>query len=151
MYFNFSHSLSFIFPQQLRKLMWIVVKYLLQTKDCNFIKKETLAQVFSWEFCKISKNTFSYRTPLNDCFCSYNQMTFGYKSLLIFRPKIWNKPPYHIKSRENLKSFKELIKKLGFYTLQLKSLQKEFLIFGICFHNLVHALEKQTQNFYLYI
>ena len=31
---------------------------------CNFIKKETLAQVFSSEFCKISKNTFFYRTPL---------------------------------------------------------------------------------------
>ena len=25
---------------------------------CNFIKKETLAQVFSFEFCKISKNIF---------------------------------------------------------------------------------------------
>ena len=25
---------------------------------CNFIKKEALAQVFSCEFCKISKNTF---------------------------------------------------------------------------------------------
>ena len=31
-------------------------------KACNFIKRETLAQVFSCEFCKISKNTFSYRT-----------------------------------------------------------------------------------------
>ena len=30
---------------------------------CNFIKKQTLAQVFSCEFCEISKNTFSYRTP----------------------------------------------------------------------------------------
>ena len=30
----------------------------------NFIKKETLAQVFSCEFCQISKNTFFYRTPL---------------------------------------------------------------------------------------
>ena len=29
----------------------------------NFIKKETLAQVFSCEICEISKNTFSYRTP----------------------------------------------------------------------------------------
>ena len=27
------------------------------TRVCNFIKKETLAQVFSWEFCEISKNT----------------------------------------------------------------------------------------------
>ena len=31
-------------------------------ETCNFIKNETLAQVFSWEFCEISKNTFSYRT-----------------------------------------------------------------------------------------
>ena len=36
---------------------------------CNFIKKETLAQVFSCEFCEISKNTFFFRTPLDDCFC----------------------------------------------------------------------------------
>ena len=31
---------------------------------CNFIKKETLAQVFSCEFCEVSKNTFFYRIPL---------------------------------------------------------------------------------------
>ena len=30
----------------------------LQILVCNFIKKETLAQVFSGEFCKTSKNTF---------------------------------------------------------------------------------------------
>ena len=30
---------------------------------CNFIKKETLVQLFSCEFCEISKNTFFYRTP----------------------------------------------------------------------------------------
>ena len=30
---------------------------------CNVIKIETLAPVFSFEFCEISKNTFSYRTP----------------------------------------------------------------------------------------
>ena len=29
----------------------------------NFIKKETLAQVFTYEFYEISKNTCSYRTP----------------------------------------------------------------------------------------
>ena len=29
-----------------------------------FIKKGTLAQVFSCEFCEIPKNAFSYRTPL---------------------------------------------------------------------------------------
>ena len=30
----------------------------LRPEACNFIKKETLAQVFSCEFCKIFKNTF---------------------------------------------------------------------------------------------
>ena len=36
---------------------------MLQASACNFIKKETLAQVSSCEFREISKNTFSYRTP----------------------------------------------------------------------------------------
>ena len=31
---------------------------------CNFIKKENLAQVLSYKFSEISKNTFSYRTNL---------------------------------------------------------------------------------------
>ena len=31
----------------------------LQAQGCSLIKKETLAQVFSCEFCEISKNTFS--------------------------------------------------------------------------------------------
>ena len=29
----------------------------------NFIKKETLTQVFSCEFCEIFENNFFYRTP----------------------------------------------------------------------------------------
>ena len=29
----------------------------------NFIKEEAVAQVFSCEFCEISTNNFSYRTP----------------------------------------------------------------------------------------
>ena len=31
--------------------------------DCNFMIKETLEQAFACEFCEISRNTFSYRTP----------------------------------------------------------------------------------------
>ena len=33
-------------------------------KPATLLKKETLAQVFSCEFCKISKSTFFHRTPL---------------------------------------------------------------------------------------
>ena len=36
----------------------------MQKQACNFIKKETVAQLFSCEFCEISKSTFSYRTSL---------------------------------------------------------------------------------------
>ena len=32
-------------------------------KKYTLIKKDSLVQVFSCEFCKISKNTFSYRKP----------------------------------------------------------------------------------------
>ena len=43
---------------------WSVEKVFLEiSQACNFIKKKTLAQVFSSEFCEISKYTFSYRTP----------------------------------------------------------------------------------------
>ena len=40
------------------------VKKLSQPQACNFIKKETLTQMFSCEFREISKNTNFYRTPL---------------------------------------------------------------------------------------
>ena len=35
---------------------------------CNFTKKETLTQVFSYEFCEIFKGNFSFRTSLDYCF-----------------------------------------------------------------------------------
>ena len=35
----------------------------LQVSACNFITKEALVQVFYYEFCEISKNTYFYRIP----------------------------------------------------------------------------------------
>ena len=46
-----------------RKMSNIRSSRLELSEACNFIKKETLAQVFSCEFCEISKNTFFHRTP----------------------------------------------------------------------------------------
>ena len=34
------------------------MSFLIKLQACNFIEKETLTQVFSCEFCKISKNIF---------------------------------------------------------------------------------------------
>ena len=48
----------------LRKFAKFTGKHLCQSLFFNFIKKKTLAQVFSCEFCGISKNTFLQRTPL---------------------------------------------------------------------------------------
>ena len=39
------------------------------------IKTDTLAQVFSCEFCEICNNTFSYRTPLVDASACEEDLT----------------------------------------------------------------------------
>ena len=43
--------------------MWFQQSYK-ASLACNFIKKETLTQVLSCEFCEISKNIFLHGTPL---------------------------------------------------------------------------------------
>ena len=40
----------------------------------------------------------------------WNQVTFGEKSLKVYKPKVWNSLPFHIKTSENLIQFKSLIK-----------------------------------------
>ena len=59
-----------------------------QASACNFIKKETLVQVFSSEFWKITKNTFFCRTylvpasetnPWNFVFIIVRKVNFFYK------------------------------------------------------------------------
>ena len=46
--------------KQLRQSLFLIKL----PQACNFIKKDILAQVFSFEFCEVSKNNFSYRMPL---------------------------------------------------------------------------------------
>ena len=38
-----------------------------------------------------------------------NQVTYSTKSLRRFGSKIWNSPPHHVKSAENLEAFKKII------------------------------------------
>ena len=59
----------------------------------NFIKKETLAQMFSCEFCEISRNTFSYRTtPVAASDLTKNLGLIHLKVSLIFSTVIeWKK------------------------------------------------------------
>ena len=53
--------------------------------SCNFLKKETLAHVFSYEFCEISKNTFF--TEHLRCFCNLLNKTCFVKVLVNLRYK----------------------------------------------------------------
>ena len=53
-------QVSFLIKLQSSARILFLIK--LQASACNFIKKETLALVFSCEFCEIFKNTFFYRT-----------------------------------------------------------------------------------------
>ena len=54
----------------------------LRPKACNFIKKKSLAQMFSCEFFEISKNTFFHRTPL--VAASERCRSFSYFLLQVF-------------------------------------------------------------------
>ena len=59
-----SRSEMFCKKSVLRNFAKFKGKHLCQSPEaCNFIKKETLGQLFSLEFYKISKNTFSPRHP----------------------------------------------------------------------------------------
>ena len=56
---------------------------------CNFIKKETLAQMFSCEFCEISKNTFFTEhlrwLLLEKClFCNVTEKSYFSRFFLVF-------------------------------------------------------------------
>ena len=50
-----------------------------------------------------------------------NQATFETRSLRSHGPKIWNALPYHIKTSDNLSSFKAII--MGWKPLYLQSLR----------------------------
>ena len=78
---RFNHNLTNIFIQQKQPPGYSVKKCYLQNLTkfagkhlckrlcalaCSFIKKESLAQLFSFEFCEISNNTFF--TPPDDYF-----------------------------------------------------------------------------------
>ena len=44
--------------------------------------------------------------------CSVNQVNYGTKSLRSFGNKIWNFIPHHVKSAQNLETFKKIINNL---------------------------------------
>ena len=75
------------------------VPFLIKLQEvCNFIKKETLAQVFSCEFCEISQKTFPYRTPLVAASvnsCHFPSLIYHDCSLKFSKQKVNYFEPFH--------------------------------------------------------
>ena len=59
---------------------------------------------------KINSREVRDKYKLNLDISKWNQITFDYKSLKVLGPKIWNNLPCHVKSSDNLDTFKNLLK-----------------------------------------
>ena len=59
---------------------------------------------------KINRREVRDKCRLNLDLSKWNQRTFGYKSLKVLDPKTWNNLPCHIRSSDNLDTFKNLLK-----------------------------------------
>ena len=75
-------------------------------KTLNHLNPPFMQSIF-----ELRSSTYSLRNANNLAHFRPNQTTFGSKSLKSFGPQIWNGLPSELKSAENLKSFKVLIKK----------------------------------------
>ena len=81
---------------------------------------------------KLRTSCYSLRNPNDLAHIRPNQTTFGSNSLMSIGPQIWYNLPNELKSAENLKTFKRLIKNWGAF-LQMQ-----------CLSVLAHV--KYTQN-----
>ena len=59
---------------------------------------------------RVTNRAVRSQKRLNLAIPKVNQVSFGYKSTRSFEPKIWNALPPHIKSSENLETFKRVMK-----------------------------------------
>ncbi len=74
-------------------------------KTLNHLNPPFMQSIF-----ELRSSIYSSRNPNNLAHFRPNQTTFGSKSLKSIGPQIWNGLPNELKSAENLKSFKVLIK-----------------------------------------
>ena len=76
-------------------------------KSINSINPSFMNKIFR---LTVTNRMVRSRCRLNLDIPKVNRVSFGNKSIRSFRPKIWNSLPSHIKSCENLETFKRVIK-----------------------------------------
>ena len=77
-------------------------------KTINSLNPDFMKNIFE---TKTNDRVVREKYKLNLNIPGTNQVTFGINSLKSYGPKIWNALPFSIKTAENLKAFKTLIKK----------------------------------------
>ena len=76
-------------------------------KTINNNNPSFMTQIFQF---RETNRTIPNQYKLNLDVPKVNQVSSGEKNLRYYRPKIWNSLPFHVKTRENLKTFKDIIK-----------------------------------------
>ena len=76
-------------------------------KTINNINPSFMKQIFQ---LRETSRTVQNQYKLNLSVPKVNQVSYGEKSLRCYGPKIWNSLPIHLKSCENLNTFKDIIK-----------------------------------------
>ena len=76
-------------------------------KTINDINPSFMKQIFS---LRQTNRTVRNQYKLNISALKVNQVSYGEKSLRYHGPKVWNSLPFHVKTSENLKIFKDIIK-----------------------------------------
>ena len=76
-------------------------------KSINLINPSFMNEIFR---LRVTNRMVRSQYRLNLDIPKVNQVSFGNKSIRSFGPKIWNSLPPHIKSCENLETFKRVIK-----------------------------------------
>ena len=80
-------------------------------KAINSLNPDFMKNIFEKKKERKKKRIVRERYKLNLNIPRTNQVTFGTNSLKSYGPKIWNALPFTVKTAENLKAFKTLIKK----------------------------------------
>ena len=75
-------------------------------KTINNINSSFMKQIFQR---RETSRTVRNQYKLNLSLPKVNQISYGEKSLRYYGPKIWNSFPFHVKTSENLKTFKDIV------------------------------------------
>ena len=91
------------FCMELNRLRYLCIEIY---KTINNINPSFMKQIFQ---LRETNRTVRNQYKLNLNVPKVNQVSYGEKSLRYYGPKIWNSLPFHVKTSENLKTFKEII------------------------------------------